>query len=229
MENVQRFSYAMDMEDRPRITVKLKDLRTRAGLTMKEMAKLLGYKGASSYQAYETTYKRDTLPLPLAQKLLPLVGQGKPPITSRDIYELVGGLEIKPDIFRVYENRPKEKYDRLYEIRHPFETPLVEASANKYFINDIARYIDAYIAERIDDKEAETVIDRVIFFMIVAALFHEFAQEADQFGTFPTTLAEARERFDAVSPPWSELNRATRLMVRAAPRSRLYGEHVFMR
>lgn len=63
MDNVISLgNYTLSMTRKPRITKPersepvtetLKALRERAGLSMAEMAKLLGYKGASSYQRYE--------------------------------------------------------------------------------------------------------------------------------------------------------------------------------
>lgn len=69
----------------------LKQLRNRAGLTMQEMADALGYAWPSGYQRYEdpSLYKRDFLPLSFVRKLADvLVGQGDPPITQEEVYEL---------------------------------------------------------------------------------------------------------------------------------------------
>jgi len=66
----------------------LRALRTRAGLSMEEMAEKLSFARASSYQYYEsaTGYSRDRLPRHLIEKLKKaLVGTGEPPITDADI------------------------------------------------------------------------------------------------------------------------------------------------
>jgi len=47
----------------------LKRLRERAGLSLNEMARRLGFERASSYQHYETRYKREFLPVDLALKI----------------------------------------------------------------------------------------------------------------------------------------------------------------
>jgi len=81
------------------VTAALKALRERAGLTMAEMAKELGYKGASSYQRYEdpALYKKPYLPVPLLVMIhLNLVGKGTPPITSEEV-EALGPPRLSPE------------------------------------------------------------------------------------------------------------------------------------
>lgn len=73
---------------------KLKALRLRAGLSMEEAAKALGFARASSYQYYEspTGYDRDRLPAHMIDKLrAAFVGKGSPPIFDADIDELADG------------------------------------------------------------------------------------------------------------------------------------------
>jgi hypothetical protein len=80
------------MTDEP-VTERLKSLRLHANLSMDELARELGYKGASSYQRYEDrgTFKKNYLPLDLTQRLEQvLVGRGDPPITSPQVLALSG-------------------------------------------------------------------------------------------------------------------------------------------
>lgn len=82
------------------IADRLKSLRVRANLSMKELARLLGYSGASSYQNYENPDKftKPYLPRHLVDKLAnALVGKGSPSITASEVYDL-GGIS-PPDEF----------------------------------------------------------------------------------------------------------------------------------
>lgn len=77
------------------VTQRLKDIRQRAGLSMQELAKAMGYRNSSSYQRYEdpSLTRDDSLPIKFVQKLLPVVtGKGAPAISDREIMELVGPL-----------------------------------------------------------------------------------------------------------------------------------------
>lgn len=69
-------------------------LRARLGLSMSEMAKLLGYAGASSYQRYEDVRIYPVLlPPAFVLDLADLVsGEGKPPIARAEALAL-GGLD----------------------------------------------------------------------------------------------------------------------------------------
>ena len=80
------------------VTERLKALRMRAGVSMAEAAKALGYKTASGYQHYEDPKKflRPYLPREIIEKLLPLfVGRaadGETPITGDEVWGLGGRL-----------------------------------------------------------------------------------------------------------------------------------------
>lgn len=77
---------------------KLRAIRQRCGFSMAELAKLLDFKGSSSYQRYEdvAVYPGE-LPLKLVQKLLPIVeGRGTPPVTKSDVLALAGLPEAFP-------------------------------------------------------------------------------------------------------------------------------------
>lgn len=75
------------------VTRSLKQLRTRAGLSMPALAKAAGFRTASGYQRYEDpqAFRRAYLPMDLTEKLAAaLVGRGDPPITSREVAQLAG-------------------------------------------------------------------------------------------------------------------------------------------
>ena len=75
------------------VTKRLRELRERAGLSMSDMAEILGLKGPSSYQRYEdpALYKKDGLSNSRVMKLLSvLVGKGDPKITAEEVRKLSG-------------------------------------------------------------------------------------------------------------------------------------------
>lgn len=83
---------------KPPITMRLRDIRERSGLSMAELAKAAGYKGASSYQRYEdpALYTKDYLPLDLIEAIAPaMTGKGMPPITQDEVYALARA--VPPD------------------------------------------------------------------------------------------------------------------------------------
>src|SRR5579875_920918 len=51
---------------------KLKQLRQRAGLSIREVAHALGMENGSSYQHYEDRFRKQYLPLELTQRLVPI-------------------------------------------------------------------------------------------------------------------------------------------------------------
>lgn len=77
---------------RIRITDRLKALRERAGYTIRDFARALGYGDKfSSYRTYETSYKKEELPLAMVKLMVPLLsGRGEPPITTAEIWNLAG-------------------------------------------------------------------------------------------------------------------------------------------
>lgn len=81
------------------VTTDLRSLRKRAGLSMDKLAKMLGYKGQSSYQRYEDSqlYTENFLPNKIIEGLLEhLVGQGNPPIQRGEILALSGAKMLLP-------------------------------------------------------------------------------------------------------------------------------------
>lgn len=72
---------------------KLRELRTRADVSMVQMARALDLKGGSSYQRYEdeTLFQKPYLPLDKTELLADyLVGKGDPKITRAEVMALAG-------------------------------------------------------------------------------------------------------------------------------------------
>lgn len=80
------------------VTERLKELRERAGYTIRDFARELGYgEKYSSYRTYETTYKKEFLPLLMVKQMVPLlVDRGEPPITPNEVWNL-GGVTAGED------------------------------------------------------------------------------------------------------------------------------------
>jgi Peptidase S24-like len=66
----------------------LKVLRSRAGLSIREVAQALGMEHGSSYQHYEDRFKKAYLPLDLIQKLVPIFEPGG--VEPAELYALAG-------------------------------------------------------------------------------------------------------------------------------------------
>jgi hypothetical protein len=66
----------------------LKALRSRAGLSIREVAQALGMEHGSSYQHYEDRFKKAYLPLDLIQKLAPIFAPGG--VEPAELYALAG-------------------------------------------------------------------------------------------------------------------------------------------
>jgi phage repressor protein C with HTH and peptisase S24 domain len=77
----------------PPIALRIKALRERAGLSMADLARALGFRGASSYQRYEdpVLFTKPYVPLDIAEKLTAaLAGRGVPPISRVEVMALAG-------------------------------------------------------------------------------------------------------------------------------------------
>ncbi|HEV7436112.1 MAG TPA: LexA family transcriptional regulator [Pseudorhizobium sp.] len=73
------------------VTRKFRSLRDRAGLSMDELAKAMGYARASSIQRYENPdeYTKQFISPELVMKMITaLVGKGEPPITAAEVWSL---------------------------------------------------------------------------------------------------------------------------------------------
>ncbi len=89
------------------IPQQLKALRERSGLSMAQMAKALGYRGASSYQRYEdpSLFTKSNLHLPLVRALADvLVGKGSPPIRREEVLMLAGIADLTPPQLRALDD-----------------------------------------------------------------------------------------------------------------------------
>lgn len=67
---------------------KLKQLRQRAGLSIREVAHALGMENGSSYQHYEDRFRKPFLPLDLTQRLVPIFAEKG--IDADELYALAG-------------------------------------------------------------------------------------------------------------------------------------------
>ncbi len=73
------------------VTLQMRKLRERAGLSMDEMARALGYARASSIQRYENEneFSKDYFSVDLTQKIAKaLIGRGNPPIMADEVWAL---------------------------------------------------------------------------------------------------------------------------------------------
>ncbi|MCT6871256.1 MAG: helix-turn-helix transcriptional regulator, partial [Bartonella sp.] len=73
------------------VTLQMRKLRERAGLSMDEMARALGYARASSIQRYENEneFSKDYFSVDLTQKIArALIGRGNPPIMADEVWAL---------------------------------------------------------------------------------------------------------------------------------------------
>jgi transcriptional regulator with XRE-family HTH domain len=104
--------YHARMADAPSsISRKLKQLRQRAGLSIREVAHALGMENGSSYQHYEDRFRKPFLPLDFAQRLAPIFGAKG--IEANELFALAGveggarGIGVKnatsPGLLRIDE------------------------------------------------------------------------------------------------------------------------------
>jgi len=74
----------------------LNALRDRAGLSMQELARLMGFKGQSSIQRYlSSTYDKEYRPEIARRFRTALLNKGDPPITDEDLKLLVNWRSLK--------------------------------------------------------------------------------------------------------------------------------------
>jgi len=103
------------------ITQRLKDLRERADVSMEELAKAVGYAGASSYQRYEdpALFTKPYLPLELVMAIAPvLTGRGDPPVTADEVYALARAIPPGPlqAIEREMQMVSPEKHQQIWDL-----------------------------------------------------------------------------------------------------------------
>jgi transcriptional regulator with XRE-family HTH domain len=70
------------------VSRRLKEIRRRVGLSIREVAEALGMEHGSSYQHYEDRYRKPLLPLDLTQKLVPIFA--KAGADPAELYALAG-------------------------------------------------------------------------------------------------------------------------------------------
>jgi phage repressor protein C with HTH and peptisase S24 domain len=70
------------------VSRQLKQLRQRAGLSIREVAQALGMEHGSSYQHYEDRFKKALLPLDLVRRLVPIFEAGG--VEGAELYALAG-------------------------------------------------------------------------------------------------------------------------------------------
>src|ERR1700685_1473325 len=76
------------MPDASSVSRRLKQLRQRAGLSIREVAHALGMEHGSSYQHYEDRFRKPLLPLEMAQRLAPIFGAKG--VDGAELYALAG-------------------------------------------------------------------------------------------------------------------------------------------
>lgn len=105
------------IEDLDSVTVKFRALRERAGLSMDDLAKAMGYSRASSIQRYEDAalYKKAFIQPELILKMIKAIAnKGEPPISPGEIWALArpevteshAAIDLKPNLVKVQATIP---------------------------------------------------------------------------------------------------------------------------
>jgi hypothetical protein len=76
------------MRDVSAVARRLKQIRTHAGLSIRQVAEALGMEHGSSYQHYEDRFKKPLLPLDLILRLVPIFGPRG--VDAADLFALAG-------------------------------------------------------------------------------------------------------------------------------------------
>jgi phage repressor protein C with HTH and peptisase S24 domain len=77
---------------------KLKELRNRAGITTRGLAKMLKWSAHTRVQYYEDEFKGEYLPQGVVKEIAPhLVGRGRPPIRDEEVFALAGMAPAAPE------------------------------------------------------------------------------------------------------------------------------------
>lgn len=108
------------------VTAKFRQLRERAGLSMDDLAKAMGYSRASSIQRYENAdeYKKQFITPDLAAKLAKaVVGRGEEPIQAKEVWALTrpaGSLisSYDPDVSEYDATTDAPSYSRDHWTPH---------------------------------------------------------------------------------------------------------------
>jgi SOS-response transcriptional repressor LexA len=147
--------------DRPvNVTEELKRLRERAGLSMEEISKALGYKGPSSYQRYEsaTQFRKPYLPTDLVGKLAQILqGKGQPPIEPLEVLRLAGITKI------VNQAAPEGLYiTSLQESPGPRLIPIITNQQIDMFITRVHKRDRSYTYVSADGDVSEQAFCLVV-------------------------------------------------------------------
>src|SRR5437764_4917817 len=76
------------MRDVSAVARRLKQIRSRSGLSIRQVAEALGMEHGSSYQHYEDRFKKPLLPLDLILRLVPIFGPRG--VDSAELFALAG-------------------------------------------------------------------------------------------------------------------------------------------
>jgi transcriptional regulator with XRE-family HTH domain len=88
LRETARAAYISAMAEASPVSRKLKLLRQRAGLSIREVAHALGMEHGSSYQHYEDRYRKPHLPLDFVRRLIPIFEKGG--VGAADLFALAG-------------------------------------------------------------------------------------------------------------------------------------------
>ena len=99
-------AYTDPMPDASPAARKLKQLRQRAGLSIRDVAHALGMEHGSSYQHYEDRFRKPHLPLDLMRKLAPILAKGgveAPELLALAGVDARGTAESEANMLRIDE------------------------------------------------------------------------------------------------------------------------------
>jgi len=103
------------MRDVSAVARRLKQIRTRAGLSIRQVAEALGMEHGSSYQHYEDRFKKPLLPLDMILRLMPIFGPRG--VDAAELFALAGvdgsGQRPLPSIARPEVGAPMMRIDEL--------------------------------------------------------------------------------------------------------------------
>jgi transcriptional regulator with XRE-family HTH domain len=124
------------MRDVSAVARRLKQIRTRAGLSIRQVAEALGMEHGSSYQHYEDRFKKPLLPLDLILRLVPIFGPRG--VDAADLLALAGvdgsGQRPLPAVGRPEAVAPMMRIEELD----------VRASAGSGLTDESARMVAAW-------------------------------------------------------------------------------------
>ncbi|GEM_PF-610300 len=103
------------MRDVSAVARRLKQVRTRAGLSIRQVAEALGMEHGSSYQHYEDRFKKPLLPLDLILRLVPIFGPRG--VDAAELFALAGvdgsGQRPLPSFTRPEASAPMMRIEEL--------------------------------------------------------------------------------------------------------------------